>query len=144
LPNASGIHKKTLRELEGPIRGTVRSRLSAEIERLWEIPIGEFRVEDLRVVLLQRLGVPHLLPIAIESLERDPFAEGDLYPGDLLRAVLGIQPDYWDHHRDQYERACAIARTALAGLRDQDLTREIRHSITEHAQRLLSRPARAV
>jgi len=144
LPNASGIRKKTLRELDGRIRGTVRSRLSEEVERLWEIPIGEFEVEDLRLVLLQSLGVPHLLPIAIECLERDPFAEGDLYPGDLLRAVLGIQPDYWDHHRDQYERACAIARTALAGLRDQDLTREIQHSITEHALRLLSPRSRAV
>jgi hypothetical protein len=143
LPDASPI-RKTLRELDGPIHGTVRSTLAEEIERLWQIPIGEFRVEDLRLVLLQNLGVPHLLPIALEYLERDPFAEGDLYPGDLLRAVLGIQPGYWDQHLAEYERACTIATRALSALGDQDLTREIQHRITERAQRLLSHRARAV
>ncbi len=144
MPDASPILKKTLRELDGPIRGGVRSRLAEEVERLWQIPIGEFRIEDLRLVLLQELGVPYLLPIALEYLERDPFAEGDLYPGDLLRAVLGIEPGYWDDHPDQYERVRTIGTKALAALGDQDLTREIQRSLTEHAQRLLSRRARAV
>ena len=144
MPNSSPIRTRTLEELDGPIRGTVRSSLSEEIERLWQVPIGQFRVEDLRLVLLQKLGVPHLFPIAIEHLERDPFVEGDLYPGDLLRAVLGVEPAYWNDHPDQCERARAVARRALAGLGDQDLTREIRHTITEYAQRLLSRSERAV
>ena len=144
MPGITPIRKKPLRELEGPIHGTVRSRLAEEIERLWQIPIGNFSVEDLRLVLLQKLGVPYLLPIAIEYLEGNPFAEGDLYPGDLLRAVLGIEPSYWKDHRDQYESVCTIATTALAALPRQDLTRELQHRITEHAQRLLSLRVRAV
>jgi hypothetical protein len=58
-------------------------------------PICDFTVEDLRIMIGQGLGVPFLLPLAIEQLERNPIIQGDFYPGDLLRAVIGLPSDFW-------------------------------------------------
>ncbi|WP_380286376.1 contact-dependent growth inhibition system immunity protein [Kitasatospora purpeofusca] len=45
-----------------------------------------------RPVAGQGAGRPHLLPRAVDLLRRDPSAEGDLHPGDLLSAVLHCAP----------------------------------------------------
>ena len=37
-------------------------------------PIGTFSVEDLRIMIGQQIGVPWLLPIAVEVLEEEPPA----------------------------------------------------------------------
>lgn len=49
--------------------------------------IGDFCVEDLRIMLGQSIGAIHLLPKAIEILRNNPFAEGDFFEGDLLVAI---------------------------------------------------------
>lgn len=41
-------------------------------------------------MLGQGLGVRTLLPIAVELLVENPLVSGDLYPGDLLTAVLTL------------------------------------------------------
>ena len=60
----------------------------------------------------QQVGVSYVIPLAIDVVERDPFAESRFYPGDLLYALLQIPTDYWVaneelRHRLQhvYERA---------------------------------------
>ena len=44
----------------------------------------------------QNFSLDYLIPLAIEKLNEDILAEGDLYKGDLLLAVVNSQPDYWD------------------------------------------------
>ena len=63
---------------------------------LMDKPLAELTVEDLRVMLGQALCVRHLLPIAVQRLQQDPLAEGDLYPGDLLTAVAKLPSTAWD------------------------------------------------
>ena len=50
----------------------------------------DFTVEDLRIILGQEIGVSVLLPRAVDILVREPLAEGDHYPGDLLRNVMSL------------------------------------------------------
>lgn len=57
--------------------------------------VGDFTVEDLRIMLGQQLGVRSLLPLAVRTLVRDPMAEGDYYRGDLLMAVLRLPHSAW-------------------------------------------------
>lgn len=64
-------------------------------------------VGDLRLLIGQQIGVQWLVSLALEQLRQDPFA-GKLYEGDLLNAVLGAGPFYWDGHP---------AETALAARR---------------------------
>jgi hypothetical protein len=49
----------------------------------------------LRLLIGQDVGLAHLLPLALEVLRDDPMAEGDMYEGDLLSAVLTRSPVVW-------------------------------------------------
>ena len=44
----------------------------------------------------------------IDKLERDPRAEGDFYPGDLLAAVRRVPDDYWSAHPEEATRLAAV------------------------------------
>lgn len=81
----------TLEQLEGVVWGkpTFDSYLVTTCHRLRTKPLDEFSVEDLRIMIGQEIGLPHLVPLAVAVLEREPVAEGDYYPGDLLASVIG-------------------------------------------------------
>jgi hypothetical protein len=54
--------------------------------------LDDFTVEDLRIMIGQKkIGLVHLLRLAIKTLTIDPLAEGDYYPGDLLMNVIGAE-----------------------------------------------------
>jgi hypothetical protein len=112
---------KTLDELEGVCWGEPRyeSYLVRTCHHLRTKPIDHFTVEDLRIMISQQIGLPHLIPRALGIVEREPLAEGDFYPGDLLAAVIGAAE--WLHTRpDLLDRVVQVARRALADLSDRD------------------------
>ncbi|WP_410587156.1 contact-dependent growth inhibition system immunity protein [Amycolatopsis sp. lyj-23] len=98
------------------------TRLIKIVYELRHKPIGAIDVEDLRILLLQQESLAVLVPIALNHLEQNPLAEGDLYPGDLLTAVLKVPEPYWQQHPDQRSRASAVIRAleVLANLDDHD------------------------
>jgi hypothetical protein len=63
-------------------------------------PIDEFTIEDLRLMIQQQIGLRYLVPIALQHLRKDPLAEGDFYPGDLLAAILRVAGDFWQQKPD--------------------------------------------
>ncbi|MEU5183268.1 contact-dependent growth inhibition system immunity protein [Streptomyces longwoodensis] len=71
------------------------TRLMATVRELRRKPIGHLTVEDMRLLIRQDVGLAHLLPLAVEVLRGDPLAEGDMYEGDLLAAVLTRSPAAW-------------------------------------------------
>ncbi|MFD4208614.1 contact-dependent growth inhibition system immunity protein [Micromonospora tulbaghiae] len=79
-------HERDVWPDPGP-EATSLVRRCAELRRK---PLAEFTVEDLRVMIGQEIGVPALLPLALQVLRRDPLVEGDYYPGDLLANVLRL------------------------------------------------------
>ncbi len=105
---------KTLDELEGAARGEPAddSYLVATCRRLRGKPVGQFSVEDLRIMIGQGIGLRHLVPLALEALEREPLAQGDYYPGDLLGSVLGVAGEFWAREWEWRDRLRAV----LAGL----------------------------
>lgn len=111
---------RSLDELEGHHwprpEGTV-TRLMEEVHRLRSVPIGQMTTEDLRVLLGQQIGTEWLMPLALERLERDPLAEGDFYPGDLLVGVLRTDASFWPTH-DEPMQALKRVRLRLLDLSD--------------------------
>jgi hypothetical protein len=101
---------KTLDELDPPPWGDAeyQSSLVAACHRLRGKPIGEFSVEDLRIMIGQGIGLPFLIPLAVEALEQDPLAEGDSSPGDLLGSILGVEQGYWVREREWRDRVRAL------------------------------------
>ncbi|MFK4868268.1 contact-dependent growth inhibition system immunity protein [Streptomyces sp. CSMPJR101] len=88
----------SLEEIEGrrwsvPAGG--ETRLMATVRELRRKPIGGLTVEDMRLLIRQDVGVAYLLPLAMEVLRVNPLAEGDMYEGDLLAAVLTRSAEVW-------------------------------------------------
>ncbi|MEU5128642.1 contact-dependent growth inhibition system immunity protein [Streptomyces mobaraensis] len=71
------------------------TRLTAAVRELRRKPIGSLTVEDMRLLIRQDVGLAYLLPLAVGVLRVDPLAEGDMYEGDLLAAVLTRSADVW-------------------------------------------------
>lgn len=114
-PGLRPIREKTLRELEGPAWADpdYPSPMVQRIRALGGVSIGDFVVEDLRLVVGERRGLRYLVPIALERLEQNPLAEGTSYRGDLLMALDRVDDAFWEHHPDLEARARAVIERAL-------------------------------
>jgi hypothetical protein len=109
--------EKTLDELEGVTWGppTFSSNLVRTCHRLRTKPVGEYDTEDLRVMIGQNIGLPWLLPLAVDWLEEDPWVSGHLYPGDLLAVAAKSKFD-WATRADLRDRLRAVIERALAAM----------------------------
>jgi hypothetical protein len=104
--------RKSLQELDQDDwdESTYDSYLVTTVRRLRRKPLAEFTVEDLRIVVGQRIGLPFLIPMAVERLEDDPLVAGDFYPGDLLQAVVRAGEGFWADHPDSLQRVRKVLR----------------------------------
>lgn len=118
---------ESIEEIEGKAWGDPpagATRLITTVHELRRKPIDGLGVEDLRVLLGQREGVPILMPLALKALEGDPLAEGDHYPGDLLSVVLRRVPaEYWAEHPGEWARLHALVATIDLDEVDDDVLR---------------------
>ncbi|RYU94268.1 contact-dependent growth inhibition system immunity protein [Emticicia agri] len=62
------------------------------------------KLKDLRFMIGQKTGLAYLVPMAIQVLQENIFAEGDFYEGDLLQNVLSIDKVFWTKNNDLYLR----------------------------------------
>lgn len=108
--------QKTLQEIDGQDWGepTYPSYLVINCHRLRHVPLKDFTVEDLRLMIGQKIGLPYLVPLALDVLHDDPLAQGDMYPGDLLTNVLRLPDEFWSLNsewRQQLEKIIAQLET---------------------------------
>ena len=104
------ITARTLEDLDGawgdpPADAT---RLIATAYKLRRLPLSALRAEDLRLLIGQKIGLPYLVPVAVELLRNDPLAAGDFYEGALLRAVLCVDRTFWATRDELADRVQAI------------------------------------
>ena len=74
------------------------SNLAKECRRLWSLPLSELSVENLRMLVGQKIGLKFLVPVALDILEVNPLAEGDMYKGDLLANVAAVPDSFWQQY----------------------------------------------
>jgi hypothetical protein len=132
---------KTLQELEGQDWGdpTFESALVTTCHRLHRKRLDEFNVEDLRIMIGQKIGLPFLVPIALERLAVDPLVDGDFYPGDLLAMVLQVDDAFWTAHPDLCEQIRLIVRRVNALLPSLDKSeQQTVHDLLRNANRSLT------
>ncbi|MBS1525696.1 MAG: hypothetical protein JST19_08610 [Bacteroidetes bacterium] len=84
------------------------TRLVKRCEELLSIPLNEYSVEDLRLMIGQEFCLEYLIPLAIEKLKIDLFAEGDFYPGDLLKNVLNTRSEFWGQNPLLYKEVADL------------------------------------
>lgn len=102
------------------------SYLAITCHRLRKKPLVDFSVEDLRIMIGQNIGLKYLVPIAIELLDDNILAEGDLYEGDLLTAVLSSDVGFWKNNETNAGVFLEIFRRNQSTLKSFDTTWEIK------------------
>jgi hypothetical protein len=115
---------KTLQELEAEDWGepTYDSGLVTECHRLRRVPLRDFSPENLRIMIGQQIGLPYLIPLALELLRGDPFAAGDCCEGALLAMVLRADSRFWIASPEMRAEAEQIAQQAFSLLPSLDDT----------------------
>jgi len=103
---------KTLETLERdfwpPIETDDISYLALTLHTLRKKPLKNLNIEDLRVMIGQNMGLPFLIPLAMEELKFNILAQGELYPGDLLCSVLNSDIDYWKEEEHNWQLICHL------------------------------------
>lgn len=72
--------------------------------------LQDFTTEDLRIMIGQEIGLCFLMPLAIETLTDNLFAEGDMYEGDLLKNVLDVDTKFWDDNKNYWQQVYEIIK----------------------------------
>ncbi|MEU4339514.1 contact-dependent growth inhibition system immunity protein [Micromonospora lupini] len=129
----------TIEQLERdvwPDSGPDATFLVARCTALRRKPLADFTVEDLRIMLGQEIGVPALLPLAVRIVLREPLAEGDYFPGDLLTNVLRLPDSAWSNLQAERKQLAAVLAELVASapfsdpdLRPHDPDRLLRDAI---------------
>jgi len=127
LPDVS----KTLEQFDGQHWGEPEweSHLVLECHRLRRIPLREFTPANLRIMVGQSIGLEVLAPLALHALADNPLLEAELYPGDLLCALLTSDRAFWAAHPDL--RAALSSTAESARFRLDTLDESERHSAAE-------------
>lgn len=110
------MNDRTLDEVDPPAWSDAPADATNLVRRCHELrrkAIGEFTVEDMRMMIGQRIGLPYLVPQALDLLASDPLASGDLFPGDLLEAVLRVDGSYWTARPAERTRLSGIVATLV-------------------------------
>ncbi|WP_179292226.1 contact-dependent growth inhibition system immunity protein [Paenibacillus campinasensis] len=104
---------KTLEELEGEYwdEPNFSSSLVIQVHQSRKKPLCELNNEDLRLLIGQQINLPFILPLALEKLIQNPFGSGDLYIGDLFCAVLKVEKEYWNEHKELKNELDEVIRT---------------------------------
>lgn len=120
--------QQTIEQIEDDYWGepVYDSRLVRTCHQLRKKPLVDFIIEDLRILIGQNGSLIILIPIALEKLQENILAEGDLYEGDLLTAVLNSDPQYWDENKDHWQSLCETFERNKALLLGFDTLEEIR------------------
>ena len=92
------------------------SYLDTTCHQLRAKPLKDFTIEDLRIMIGQNISLDILMPLAFERLKQNILAEGDFYPGDLLRAVLTSDPSYWVKNPVLHRRIIRLYKNNLPSM----------------------------
>ena len=91
-----------------------------------KIPVENLSVEQLRLLISQKIGLKYIVPVAIDQLEQNILSEGDYYKGDLLITISKIEKSYFDSNPEQRDKLRLLVSSK------QDLLKtELGHKKTE-------------
>ena len=109
------VDDMTLEQLESDVwaEPDFNSHLVTTCHHLRKKRLGDFSVEEIRIMLGQSIGAEYLLPKAVEILRENPFAEGDFFEGDLLVAVARHPENTSQLAQEEIESLLAASETAI-------------------------------
>ncbi|PXW56975.1 hypothetical protein C7450_10712 [Chelatococcus asaccharovorans] len=111
-PHIVDHRTRSLEDLENDRWGepTFGSSVVQRVHAARTKPIRDLTAGELRLLISQKVGLPYLVPLALEKLDADPLTWGSFYEGDLLAAVLALPPETVARHSGWRERIDQIAQ----------------------------------
>ncbi|MFH8573203.1 contact-dependent growth inhibition system immunity protein [Streptomyces sp. NPDC017993] len=129
---------RTLDELDPP-RWTApavdATHLVHKVHELRSLALSELRPADLRVLITQRVALPHVLPLAVRLLLQDPLLDAHFYEGDLLLAAVAAPAPAWAVCPD----LAARLRAVIASLPEASVA-DLPRGAAEELTRFVARP----
>lgn len=124
---------RSLEQLEGRRWGDAGENatgLMQAVHSLRRKPVGSLTAYELARLIGQNVGLPWLLPLALEILREEAPAQaaGGFYDDDLLTAVLTSDPEVWRTSPEKAQEMCEIL----------DILRDLGPYIEPDAQRFLA------
>ena len=118
--------QKSLENLEKRKIGEpdTESNLVNKVLMLRKIPLNQFSVENLRLMIGQKEGLIYLVPLALDILKDDLLAEGDFYPGDLLQNVLKVPAMFWKENKELWENVHALIKDRVDEIAEHSISVE--------------------
>jgi hypothetical protein len=89
-----------------------------------KLPVGNLNTEQLRMLIGQQIGLTYLIPLALDVLDKDILAEGDFYPGDLLKNVVAVDVAFWKTNTELYNQVKKLIKTGTQKIRQNGLNTE--------------------
>ena len=94
-----------------------------------KIPVAQLTVEQLRLLIGQRIGLRYVIPQAVCHLQTNVLAEGDYYPGDLLNSLLELSEDDWKLNPNEKSKVIELLRRSIStieGTGNRKLIRKVK------------------
>ena len=124
--------QKSLKNLEHRDMGepsTEYPSLVNKVLKLRKIPLNQFSVEDLRLMIGQNEGLPYLIQLSLDVLKEDLFAEGDFYPGDLLQNILKVPALFWTEDKELWQDIHALIKDRMEEILEHDISVQMFYDI---------------
>ena len=99
------MNTKTIEQLENDIwekPSEFPTDLVEKCYRYRKISIEELTNEQIRLLISQKIGIEHIIGIALKKLEQNILTECDFYEGDLLIAVSNLPTEFWNENKTEF------------------------------------------
>ena len=106
MKRKNGWQYQSIESLEECDYGNPTTASTALVEKCLsyvKLPVNTLNVEQLRLLIGQEIGLLYLIPLALDELNKNILAEGDMYEGDLLKNITSVPPAFWINNRELYE-----------------------------------------
>ena len=87
--------------------------------RYRKISIAKLTIEQIRLLISQKIGIEYLIGVALEKLERNILAEGDFYKGDLLVTVSSLPTEFWNKNQAEFQTFKNLVKQNSELIRDE-------------------------
>lgn len=78
------------------VEPSISSYTASGCYKAWQKPLNVLTAEEIRLLIGQKMGLVHLIPIALDILKKDPLTEVTFYEGDLLTELLRLDISDWN------------------------------------------------
>lgn len=124
LPESYELPSQSIEEMEGDV-WLATDFPSPLVQRVYDyrkLPLSELGLEQVRLLIGQTIGLAHLLPIALDVLDRHPRVCASMYDGDLV-AVMGREEigSYWADHGELAERFLRAVEANIASEANKEI-----------------------